>query len=77
MQNHPRKDDTGRPAAVNHLPTPLPSPEAPGSDGPAITPQNPSSMPRGEDDAEVHDHSPEFNDSPGSGKHRFEPTERR
>lgn len=76
MQNHPHKDDTGRPSAVNHLPTPLPAPDAPGSDGPAITPQNPSSMPRGEDDREVHDHSPEFNDFPGSGKHRFESPDR-
>lgn len=77
MEIHPHKDDTGRPAAVNHLPTPLPSPDAPGSDGPAITPQVPSSMPRAEDDTEVHDHSPEFNDPPGSGKHRFEDSDRR
>ena len=42
-----------------------------------FTPQNPASMPRSEDDREVHDHSPEFNDLPGSGKHRFESPERR
>lgn len=77
MPNHPHKDDTGRPAAVNHLPTPLPSPDAPGTSGPAITPQVPSSMPRGEDDDELRRESPEFNDAPGSGKHRFESPERR
>ena len=31
---------------------------------------DPSSMPRGEDDAAVREHSPEFHDRPGSGKHR-------
>ncbi len=68
----PHKDHLGRPGAVNHLPESLPAPDAPGSDGPALSPQNPSSMPRAEDDAEVHAHSPEFNDAPGSGRHRGE-----
>ena len=30
-----------------------------------INPQNPSSMPRGEDDAETERNSPEFHDRPG------------
>ena len=31
---------------------------------------DPSSMPRGEDDATVRERSPEFHDRPGSGKYR-------
>ena len=31
---------------------------------------DPSSMPRGEDDAAVRERSPEFHDRPGSGKYR-------
>jgi hypothetical protein len=31
---------------------------------------NPASMPRGEDDPGVFERSPEFQDRPGSGKHR-------
>jgi hypothetical protein len=32
-----------------------------------INPQDPSSMPRAEDDEETMKHSPEFHDRPGSG----------
>lgn len=32
-----------------------------------ITPQNPATMPRGEDDEDTMRHSPEFHDRPGSG----------
>jgi hypothetical protein len=35
-----------------------------------ISPVQPGSMPRAEDDAESMARSPEFNDRPGSGKHR-------
>ena len=33
-----------------------------------INPQDPSSMPRGEDDAETERNSPEFHDRPGQGR---------
>ena len=46
---------------------------APGQDGPPISPLDPSSMPRGEDDAETFANSPEFNDVPGSGKDLLKP----
>jgi hypothetical protein len=46
---------------------------APGEDGPPISPVDPSSMPRGEDDAETMANSPEFNDVPGSGKNLLKP----
>ncbi|MGH9383529.1 MAG: hypothetical protein ACRD2N_04485 [Vicinamibacterales bacterium] len=40
------------------------------NDGRPIGPHDPSSMPRAEDDAEVLERSPEFNDRPGSGNYR-------
>ena len=46
---------------------------APGEDGPPISPLDPSSMPRGEDDAETMANSPEFHDVPGSGKDLLKP----
>jgi hypothetical protein len=46
---------------------------APGEDGPPISPVEPSSMPRAEDDAESMRNSPEYTDKPGSGKHRLKP----
>jgi hypothetical protein len=46
---------------------------APGEDGPPISPLEPSSMPRAEEDDETMANSPEFNDQPGSGKHLLEP----
>ena len=46
---------------------------APGEDGPPISPLDPSSMPRAEDDAESMANSPEFHDQPGSGKHLLKP----
>jgi hypothetical protein len=52
----------------------MPQPvHAPGEDGPPISPLDPSSMPRGEDDAETMANSPEFHDVPGSGKDRLRP----
>lgn len=36
--------------------------------GPGIDAQDPSSMPRAEDDESTRAHSPEFHDRPGSGK---------
>jgi hypothetical protein len=35
---------------------------------PGISPQNPGTMPRAEDDVETRAHSPEFHDRPGSGR---------
>jgi hypothetical protein len=46
---------------------------AAGEDAPPISPLDPSSMPRAEDDDESKANSPEFNDRPGSGKHLLEP----
>jgi hypothetical protein len=46
---------------------------APGEDGRPISPLDPSSMPRGEDDAETMANSPEFHDVPGSGKDLLKP----
>ena len=46
---------------------------APGEDGPPISPLDPSSMPRGEDDAATMANSPEFHDVPGSGKDLLKP----
>lgn len=40
------------------------------NDGTPIGLHDPSSMPRGEDDATVRERSPEFHDRPGSGKYR-------
>jgi hypothetical protein len=60
----------------DHTHTP-PDPQTTSEAGDAIdnddTPiglHDPSSMPRGEDDAAVHERSPEFHDRPGSGKYR-------
>lgn len=39
-----------------------------------ISPQDPGSMPRAEDDADTLAHSPEFHDRPGSGRHTAERT---
>lgn len=52
-------------------------PEAPGShesrphkpEPEGITPQDPSTMPRGEEDDETRRNSPEFHDLPGAGWH--------
>jgi hypothetical protein len=38
-------------------------------DRPGIDAQNPSSMPRAEDDERTRARSPEFHDRPGSGRH--------
>jgi hypothetical protein len=38
-------------------------------DRPGINAQTPGTMPRGEDDASTREHSPEFHDRPGSGRH--------
>jgi hypothetical protein len=46
---------------------------APGEDGPPISPLDPSSMPRSEDDAETMANSPEFHDVPGSGNDLLKP----
>ncbi|MEZ5287268.1 MAG: hypothetical protein R2712_21190 [Vicinamibacterales bacterium] len=45
-------------------------------DAPPIGTQDPSSMPRAEDDARVFEQSPEFQDQPGSGKHLGGPSVR-
>jgi hypothetical protein len=39
---------------------------------PGISPQDPATMPRAEDDAYTRAHSPEFHDRPGSGRHTDE-----
>lgn len=63
----PRVPDT----SANQPMTDVPSSHAPAQPvAPVpggITPQDPSSMPRGEDDAETRRNSPEFHDRPGPG----------
>jgi hypothetical protein len=63
-----KKDEQGAPATDAEQLT-----HAPGEDGPPISPLDPSSMPRGEDDAETMANSPEFHDVPGSGKDLLKP----
>jgi hypothetical protein len=62
---HPTQPDTQKDEYLADLPAAHRAPATPpATDDGAITPTDPSSMPRGEDDERTGRDSPEFNDRP-------------
>jgi hypothetical protein len=68
------RTDHERPRTVPASPAPRDTPTTQDDTPvlPGISPDDPGSMPRAEDDAETYAHSPEFHDRPGSGRHTDE-----
>jgi hypothetical protein len=64
---HPSRPDTQPDEYIADLPSAHRTPPT-NPDPEAVNPVNTSSMPRGEDDVETFENSPEFNDRPGAPK---------
>lgn len=64
MNPNSRNENVGDGDLDNPRPNRMPVDES-DNDAPAVTPANPSSMPRAEEDEKTHDRSPEYHDGRG------------